>query len=90
MLGKSRVEELPPSVRVPVCDAHTCSRLESYKGMFRHVSTPHPDDGRLDSLKTGACGDDPKGVICAAGCQGGMKLKIPNPGVSGDESTAPL
>jgi len=43
-----------------------------------------------NSLKTGACGDDPKGVICAAGCQGGMKLKIPNPGVSGDESTAPL
>jgi len=46
--------------------------------------------GGINSLKTGACGDDPKGVICAAGCQGGIKLKIPNPGVSGDESTAPL
>jgi len=41
-------------------------------------------------LKTGACGDDPNGVICAAGCHGGMKLKIPNPGVSGVASTAPL
>jgi len=40
-------------------------------------------------LKTGACGDDPNGVICAAGCHGGIKLKIPNPGVSGDASTAP-
>jgi len=44
----------------------------------------------LNLLKVGACGDDPNGVICAAGCQGGMKLKIPNPGVSGDASTAPL
>jgi len=42
------------------------------------------------NLKTGACGDDPKGVIWAAGCQGGMNLNIPNPGVSGDASTAPL
>jgi hypothetical protein len=41
-------------------------------------------------LKTGTCGDDPNGVICAAGCHGGMKLKIPNPGVSGVASTAPL
>jgi len=46
--------------------------------------------GGLNSLKAGACGDDPNGVICAAGCQGGIKLKIPNPGVSGDVSTAPL
>ena len=46
--------------------------------------------GVHNSLKTGACGDDPNGVICAAGCHGGMKLKIPNPGVSGDASTAPL
>jgi len=41
-------------------------------------------------LKTGACGDDPNGVMCAAGCHGGMKLNIPNPGVSGVASTAPL
>ena len=44
-----------------------------------------------NALKTGACGEDPKGVICAAGCHGGMKLNIPNPGVSGVASTwAPL
>lgn len=29
-------------------------------------------------------------MICAAGCHGGINLKIPNPGVSGDVSTAPL
>jgi hypothetical protein len=46
--------------------------------------------GGLNSLKTGACGDDPNGVICAAGCQGGINLNIPQSGVRGDDSTAPL
>ena len=46
--------------------------------------------GRFNLLKTGACGDDPNGVICAAGCHGGINLKIPNPGVSGDVPTASL
>ena len=62
----------------------------STSGPCKHVSMPRPSTVGFNSLKTGACGDDPNGVICAAGCQGGIKLKIPNPGVSGDESTAPL
>lgn len=45
--------------------------------------------GGFNSLKIGVCGDDPNGVICAAGCQGGINLNIPNPGVRGEESTAP-
>ena len=54
------------------------------------VSIPHLQmTGGFGSLKTGACGDDPNGVICAAGCQGGINLKIPNPGVRGEDSTAP-
>ena len=56
---------------------------------YQYANIPVLMTDGLNSLKTGACGDDPNGVICAAGCQGGMNLKIPNPGVSGDDSTAP-
>jgi len=74
-----------------VRDAHVRPRLESYKWVMSAREYPVLlIIGGRNSLKTGACGDDPNGVIWAAGCQGGMKLKIPNPGVSGDASTAPL
>lgn len=90
MLRESRVEELPDPVRVAVRDAHVRPRLGFYKWVMstREHLVPWRSVGS-NSLKTGACGDDPNGVICAAGCHGGINLKIPNPGVSGDASTAP-
>lgn len=62
----------------------------SARELCKHLKAPHYCLRDGNSLKTGARGDDPNGVIWAAGCQGGMKLKIPNPGVSGEASTAPL
>lgn len=89
MFGESRVKELPASARIAVRNAHARSRFRFYKWVTSTHARPERSAGE-NSLKTGACGDDPNGVICAAGCHGGMKLKIPNPGVSGDASTAPL
>jgi hypothetical protein len=78
-----------PNLLESFCERCACSSQVRILRMG-YVSTIKVPSCDGNSLKTGACGDDPNGVIWAAGCQGGMKLKIPNPGVSGEASTAPL
>ena len=66
--------------------------LNFYERVMRVLGhTTPPMTGGLNSPKSGTRGDGPNIVVCVTRCYGGMKLRIPNPGVSGnDESAAPL